>query len=270
MLERVDLAATLVPAPPIIGPANFHERPGLSLPPDQSILWHQLADILNFTDSNKMKINHQKTKIMPFNFSKKYDFLPQLHFPDNDPLEVIYETKLLGVTITSNLSWSAHVNDTTKRATQKLWVLIRFKALGGTRDQLVTVYQTRVRSTLEFAAPVFNSGLTQDQCRQIEMVQKKACAVILGKDYHSYETALEALSLERLDSRRMSLCYNFALKSSQSQRHKSMFPPNPNFRANMRNPKPFKEHLCNTSRYYNSAIPYLARLLNKKTSTLNS
>ena len=97
------------------------------------------------------------------------------------------------------------------------------------------------------------------------MVQKKACAVILGKDYHTYETALEALSLERLDSRRTSLCHSFALKSSQSQRHKSMFPANPNCRANMRNPKPFKEYLCNTSRYYNSAIPYLARLLNKKT-----
>ena len=175
-----------MPTPPIIGLANFHERPGMSLPPDQSILQHQLANLLNFTDSNK--INHKKTKIIPFNFSKKFDFLPQLHFPDNDQLEVIYKTKLLGVTITSNLSWSSHVNDITKRATQKLWVLIRCKALGGTSDQLVTVYLTRVRSTQEFTAPVFNSGQTQDQCRHIEMVQKKACAVILGKDYHTYET----------------------------------------------------------------------------------
>ena len=90
-------------------------------------------------------------------------------------MEVIYETRLLGVIITSNLSWAAHVDDMTKRATQKLWVLLRFKALGGTTDQLVTVYQTRVRSTLEFAAPVFHSGLTQEQSRQIEMVKKKAC-----------------------------------------------------------------------------------------------
>ena len=68
------------------------------------------------------------------------------------------------------------------------------------------------------------------------MVQNKACAVILGK----------------------------ALKCSVSTRHISMFPPNPNFRQNMRNPKPFKEHLCKTYRYYNSPIPYLARILNKK------
>ena len=38
-----------------------------------------------------------------------------------------------------------------------------------------------------------------------------------------------------------------------------MFPPNPNYRPNIRHPKPFLEH---TSRYL-SLIPYLARLLNK-------
>ena len=65
-----------------------------------------------------MKINLKKTKVLPFNFSKKYDFLPQIHFPGSAPLEVIYETRLLRVIITSNLSWSAHVNDMTIRATK--------------------------------------------------------------------------------------------------------------------------------------------------------
>ena len=51
------------------------------------------------------------------------------------------------------------------------------------------MYQLRVRSTLEFAAPVFSSGLTQDQ---LEMVQKKAFAIILGRAYVSYESALES------------------------------------------------------------------------------
>jgi hypothetical protein len=235
----------------------------LHLPVEQSVLQHQLADLLVFTNDNKMKINYKKTKILPFNVSKKYDFLPQLHFPEHEPLEVIYETKLLGVTLSSNLSWTAHVNDITQRATGKLWVLVRFKNLGGSRDQLVKVFQTRVRSTLEFAAPVFTSGLTQEQSRQLEMVQKKAFAIILGKDYENYESALLTLHQERLDSRRKDLSYKFALKCTKSKRHSSMFPPNPTFRPNMRHPKPFKEYVCHTSRYFNSAIPALARLLNK-------
>ena len=64
LLEKVDLPATLVPTVPIIGPANLHEVPGLSLPPQQSVLQHQLADLAVFTDSHKMKINSKKTKIL--------------------------------------------------------------------------------------------------------------------------------------------------------------------------------------------------------------
>ena len=98
------------------------------------------------------------------------------------------------------------------------------------------------------------------------MVQKKAFAIVLGKNYTSYESALSFLHQERLDLRRTNLSYSFALKCTQSDQHKSMFPLNPNLRQNMRNKKPFMEYKCNTSRYYSSPIPYLSRLLNKKSS----
>ena len=114
------------------------------------------------------------------NFSKRYDFTPQLHFPICETFEVIYETKLLGITITSNLSWSRHIEDICRWATKKLWVLVRFKSLGGTRDQLLTMYHTRIRSTQEFIALVFHSGLTLDQSRQLELIQKNALVIILG------------------------------------------------------------------------------------------
>ena len=262
MLEAINLKTSLKPMAPLIGPKNLHDLPGLYFPFDQSVLQHQLSDLATFTIKNKMKINHKKTKIIPFNFSKSYDFTPQLHFPNSEALEVIYETKLLGVTITSNLSWSRHVEDICRRATKKLWVLVRFKSLGGTAEQLLTVYQTRIRSTLEFAAPVFHSGLTLDQSRQLEMVQKKALVIILGVNYINYESALSELHMERLDHRRTELCYSFAIKCTKSPKHNSMFPLNPNIRANSRNPKPYKEFPCKSSRYFNSPIPYLSRLLN--------
>ena len=116
------------------------------------------------------------------------------------------------------------MNEITKRATNKLWVLIRFKTLGGSQDQLLTVYLTCVGSTLEFAAPVFHSGLTANQSSQIEMVQKKALAIIIGRQYSSYETALNTLNLERLDTRREDLSFRFALKCTKSHRHNSMPP----------------------------------------------
>ena len=130
--------------------------------------------------------------------------------------------------------------------------------------QLLKVYQTRIRSTLEFAAPVFTSGLTKMQSQKLEMVQKKAFAIILGSSYTSYQSALISLHQERLDTRRLQLCLKFATKCTKSPKHCSMFPLNPNFRPNMRKPKPYKEFQCHTTRYFNSPIPFLTRLLNQQ------
>jgi hypothetical protein len=91
--------------------------------------------------------------------------------------------------------------------------------------------------------------------------------IILGRNYNNYEHALSNLNLDRLDTRRTTLAFNFAMKCAKSHQHKSMFPPNPNFRPNMRNPKPYLEYNCKTSRYYMSPIPFLARLLNKGAKT---
>ena len=193
-----------------------------------------------------------------------------LNFPNSEPLEVIYETRLLGVILSSNLSWGPHVNDITRRATAKLWILVRFKSLGVSQEQLLKVFQTRIRSTLEFAAPVFWSGLTGQQSDLIEMGQKKGFAIILGKDYSNYESALLSFNQERLDERRLELAYKFAVKCTKSPRHSFMFTPNPNNRPASRNPKPFLEPFCHTARYYNSPIPALSRLPNKRQKTYST
>ena len=52
-----------------------------------------------------MKINYKKTKLMVFNPGRAIDFLPRFNFNDNE-LEIVEETKLLGLIISSDLSWS--------------------------------------------------------------------------------------------------------------------------------------------------------------------
>ena len=150
---------------------------------------------------------------------------------------------------------------------QKLWILIRFKSLGGSQDQLLCIYQTRIRSTLEFAAPVFTGALTKQHEQKIELVQKKAFAIILGGQYTNYQDALHALDQDRLAARREKLCLKFANKCAKSDKHSHMFKTNSNNRSNARWSKPFEEPLCHTARYFYSPIPFLTRLLNKNTPT---
>ena len=264
LLEAVKLKGNLVPKVPIIGPPNYHERHGLEYPSEKLILQHKLKDLLEFTEENQMKVNMKKTKIIPFNFTKTKDFIPELSFPGGEPLEVIYQTKLVGVIVDSSLSWGPHLEYTLKNACKKLWLLIRFKNLGASQDQLITLYQLKIRCLAEFAAPAFHGALTQQQSNDIEMLQKKAFAIILGSEYKSYRNALKVLAQDKLDTRRLKLCTTFAEKNAKHPRHADLFQPNPRYSGNTRSKNKFITPKCMTTRYYKSAVPFLTRVLNSK------
>ena len=114
LLEKISLS-TLQSKPRIFGPLNFHDRFGLELPASLSILQHQLEDLKEYTKQHSMKLNTRKTKCMPYINSKTKDFMPQLKLDNEGFLEVIYEIKLVGLVLSSDLKWDNHVNYTVSR-----------------------------------------------------------------------------------------------------------------------------------------------------------
>ena len=103
-----------------------------------------------------MRINHAKTKIMLFNSAKKHDFQPELSM-EGVKLEVVEKMKLLGVIITSDLTWDENTEFITNKAFSRLWLLRRLKKLGASRAALCDIYAKNVRSVLEFSAAVWHS-----------------------------------------------------------------------------------------------------------------
>ena len=65
-----------------------------------------------------------------------------------------------------------------------------------------------------------------------------------------------------LHLRREKLCLSFALKSLKNVRFKHLFEPTPNVDYRFRHVKRFKEPQYDTSRYNNSPLVYLTRLIN--------
>ncbi|KAI8491361.1 hypothetical protein Bbelb_309940 [Branchiostoma belcheri] len=89
---------------------------------------------------------------------------------------------------------------------------------------LVTVYTSFVRPVLEYAIPLWHPGLTSSQRRKIENIQVRATKIILGNTFHSYSAACEALQLQKLEDRRVSLCLKFAQKLYKSEQYRHWFP----------------------------------------------
>ena len=146
-----------------------------------------------------MKINFSKSKMIKFTRSSK-ECNTKLVFSDNKMLDEIEEIKLLGLMISKNLKWEANTEYICKKAKKKIFLLRNMKISGLSQAELVDAYIKEVRSLLELAVPVWNSGLTQEQSLKIERVQKSSIAAILGPKYSSYEESLSITKLSKICS----------------------------------------------------------------------
>ena len=124
-----------------------------------SKVYSQLKRTEAYAEENKMMINYKKTKAMLFNPGRSRDFHPKFELGKKD-IELVEETKLLGVVLRSDMSWSSNTDYIVLRASKKLWFLRRLRILGASREDLMDVYCKQIRSILEYAAPVWHSSLT--------------------------------------------------------------------------------------------------------------
>ena len=171
--------------------------------------------------------------------------------------------KILGLTLQNDMKWKSNTKNMTSKAYKRLWIIKRLKRAGANKEDLIDVYSKQVRSVLEFGAPVWSSGLTKEEIDDIERVQKAFLHILLGQNYFSYENALLTSGLDSLEHRRIGLCLQFAKKAAKHPKHQSWFQEQDLEVPNTRSKKlKFKEPFCRSSRFRNSPIPYLTRLLN--------
>ena len=147
----------------------------------------------------------------------------------------------------------------------RLWMLRRLKPLGASTEDLLDVYEKQIRSVLEFASPVWTSGLTKEEINQIERVQKAALSIILAEKYKSYGNALKVLEMETLTDRRKNLNLKFAKKCLKSDKYNHWFchsnPTNQQekTRSEISTLAPAQ---ARTDTFAKSPIPYLTNLIN--------
>jgi len=220
-------------------------------------------DLDEWANKTHLKLNPSKCKVMQVCFKRCPPNPPNLEI-GGQKLEVVSDTKILGLTIQSNLCWDLQVNNMISKCSRRLYMLSRLKRFGVPVEDLVSVYVGYVRPLVEYAAPVWHGSLTAHQTQQIERIQKRACRIILGPAYTTYTDALASAGLQTLDIRRHHLCTQFANKCITSKRYANMFPANKRTHSmQLRKTEPYHVPGFKTYRYGNSPIPYLSRILNE-------
>ena len=66
-------------------------------------------------------------------------------------IERVSQAKVLGVTIPSDLSWNAHVDEIISKARKKLYMIYQLKPAGINQNELIRIYMSVIRPVVEYA-----------------------------------------------------------------------------------------------------------------------
>ena len=92
---------------------------------------------------------------MPISFTKsQQEFEPILI--NGDALEVVDSVKLLGLNISSDLTWNIHINEILKKASKRLYFLLQLKRAKVIRTDLGLFYSSCIRSIMDYALPAYH------------------------------------------------------------------------------------------------------------------
>ena len=143
-----------------------------------------------------MHLNAKKTKEMILKFSKRVrsDLCDSLVY-DNALIDRVDEFKILGVIMSSDLTWSRHIEYILARANKRIFAICQLVRCGFGHNDIVTVYCSLIRPVLEYASQMWHSGLTKTQSDEIERVQRRCLHIIYPQLSYSDARAVSGLQL---------------------------------------------------------------------------
>ena len=97
---------------------------------------------------------------MIFNFTKNHQFSTQLTVND-EPIEIVKITKLLGTHITEDLKCDRNTEEVAKSAWKRMQLLCKSANFTSSIMDLKSIYFTFIRSNLEKSAVVWHSSITK-------------------------------------------------------------------------------------------------------------
>ena len=184
----------------------------ISADDDYQHLQHCVNLLSSWCSRNHLTFNSNKCKCMVF--SRRHS--RAIKFPSlclgSTPLELVHSYKYLGVTLTSDLSWSEHIQSICVKSKKLIGLLYRRFYGNADPATILILYCTLVRPHLEYACQVW-SPYTQRDKDLLENVQKFALRMSFRQWNASYRELLNLCNISTLRERRLylSLCLMYKL-----------------------------------------------------------
>ena len=183
-------------------------------------------------------LNPDKCKEMRVSFARDPECFDAITI-DGKELEVVKNAKLLGLTISDNLTWNSHVNEIIKKASKKSYLLAQLKRARVPPSDLVLFYKACVRSGVDYAVPVFYNALPQYLKNELVRIEKREFLIILSRT--GYSSACSLLGITPITEHHSLLGRKLFDQICSDTGHKlnSLLPPRNEPKYNLRNHRPF-------------------------------
>ena len=203
-----------------------------------------------------MKINSEKSKemIISYTHGNLGNEVPNILI-EGKVVERVDHVKLLGMTLSNDLTWKRHVDNIVKKAGNRIYMLYQLKRASVNQADLVTIYISVVIPVVEYACPVWHTNLPIYLSDNIEMIQKRAVRAIFPG--MSYVDILNHINLSTMKERRDYLCKKYFI-NMQARSHKvnCLLPKKRLVDYNLRHGNMYPLTVTRTNRFKNSLIPW--------------
>lgn len=222
--------------------------------PQKSKMQENIKTISDWCKENEMVINTDKTKEMIISSARNTIDVQPLTLNDNQ-VERVNTYKVVGVTVSKDLSWNEHIGNVMSKANTKLYFLKILRRSGVDSKDMLNFYKSVIRPSFEYAAPVWATSLPEYLMQNLEHLQKRAMNIIFPNK--PYMEALQLAKLKPVGERLLQLSKTFfnKMQSPNDRLHNTLPVPRNNphtLRKNRELPIPS----LRTSRCQKSLIPY--------------
>jgi len=140
-----------------------------------STMQENLDDIVSQSAASLMNINVNKTKEMRLGACARKQQYQDLIL-EGSVIENVKSYKLLGVHVTETLKWDVHIIAMLYKASKRIHFPKQLRRVGVSTANLLTYYNSVIRSVLQYACPVWHTSITAGQSQDIETAE--ACTSV--------------------------------------------------------------------------------------------
>ena len=210
-----------------------------------------------------MRLNKDKTQSLVFDFQDRDFSIALFHPITQEEVRISPELKLLGIWFDCKLNMQKTIDEKFKSAKNMLWILRKGRDFGLSIDDLVYLFESLIRSRLEFCLNPLLPILTKTQVNTLERIQRYATKIIVNNYEASYEERLERCKLQTLETRWKKNLEKFANTLISSGRFPDIFKPTDKIHPmQVRFGRAFKERKARTTRYSKNPFNVFIKILN--------